>query len=77
MVDSLRVPWVPLYRFPPLSLRAFAMYTAFPRSDSYAPFDCLEGLGGCESGLPSLLPPSFPSLAGSPVFTTEDANTMV
>src|SRR2546428_6457325 len=27
--------------FPTLFLRAFAMYAAFPRSDSYAPFDCL------------------------------------
>src|SRR5712691_6372397 len=30
---ALRVRWLPLYRFPTLSLRAFAMYTAFPRSD--------------------------------------------
>jgi hypothetical protein len=30
---ALRVRWVPLYRFPTLSLRAFAMYAAFPRSD--------------------------------------------
>jgi hypothetical protein len=77
MVYSLRVPWVPLYRFPTLSLRAFAMYAAFPRSDYYAQFDCLEGLGGFGSGLPYLLPPSFTSLAGSPVFTTEDSNKMV
>src|SRR5712691_11693010 len=27
---ALRVRWVPLYRFPTLSLRAFAMYAAFP-----------------------------------------------
>src|SRR5216684_3028936 len=74
---ALRVRWVPLYRFSPLSLRAFAMYTAFPRSDYYALFDCLEGLGGFGSGLPYLLPPSFTSLAGSPVFTTEDSNKMV
>ncbi len=53
------------------------MYAVFPRSDSYAQFDCLEGLGGFGSGLPSLLPPSFTSLSGSPVFTTEDSNTMV
>ena len=38
---ALRVRWVPLYRFPTLSLRAFAMYAAFPRSDYYAQFDCL------------------------------------
>jgi len=31
--------------FPPLSLRAFAMYVAFLHSDYYAPSDCLEGLG--------------------------------
>ena len=31
------------------------MYAAFPRSDYYAQFDCLEGLGGFGSGLPSLL----------------------
>ena len=38
---ALRVRWVPLYCFPTLSLRAFAMCAAFPRSDYYAPFDCL------------------------------------
>lgn len=76
-VVSLRVRWLPLYYFPTLSLRAFAMYAVFPRSDYYAPFDCLEGLGGFGSGLPYLLPPSFTSLAGSPVFTTEDSSKMV
>jgi hypothetical protein len=55
MVYSLRVPWVPLYRFPPLSLGAFAMHMAFPHSDSYAPSDCLEGLGAFGTGLPCLL----------------------
>src|SRR2546426_2293952 len=40
-VVSLRVRWLPLYRFPTLSLRAFAMYAVFPRSDYYAQFDCL------------------------------------
>ncbi len=74
---ALRVRWVPLYCFPTLSLRPFAMYVAFLRSDYYGPFDCLEGLGGFGSGLPYLLPPSFTSLAGSPVFTTEDSNKMV
>ncbi len=73
-VDSLRVRWVPLYCFPTLSLRAFAMYAVFPHSDYYALFDCLEGLGGFGSGLPYLLPPSFTSLAGSPVFPMEDSN---
>jgi hypothetical protein len=37
----VRVPWVPLSRVPPLSLRAFAMYAVFPHSDSDAQFDCL------------------------------------
>src|SRR5215510_7382224 len=32
-VVSLRVRWLPLYRFPTLSLRAFAMGVVFPRSD--------------------------------------------
>ena len=55
MVYSLRVPWVPLYRFPTLSLRAFAMYVAFPHSDYYAQSDCLQGLGDFGTGLPCLL----------------------
>jgi hypothetical protein len=58
-----------LYRFPTLFLRAFAMYVAFPHSDYYAQSDCLEGLGRFGAGLPCLLPLSFASLAGSPVFT--------
>src|SRR6266852_5798535 len=74
---ALRVRWVPVYCFPPLSLRTFAMCAVFPHADYYALFDCLEGLGGFGSGLPYLLPPSFTSLAGSPVFTTEDSNKMV
>ena len=53
---ALRVRWVPLYSFPTLSLRAFAMCAAFLRSDYYAPFDCLQGLGAFGPGLPSLLP---------------------
>ena len=53
---SLRVRWVPLYRFPTLSLRAFAMCTVFPYSDYYAQFDCLQGLGDFGTGLPCLLP---------------------
>src|SRR2546427_11017946 len=55
MVYSLRVPWLPLYRFPTLSLRAFAMYVAFPHSDSSAQSDCLQGLGAFGAGLPCLL----------------------
>ena len=42
---ALRVRWVPVYCFPTLSLRAFAMCAAFPRSDYYAQFDCRQGLG--------------------------------
>ena len=38
---SLRVRWLPLYRFPTLSLRAFALCAVFPHSDYYAQFDCL------------------------------------
>ena len=53
---ALRVRWVPLYCFPTLSLRPFAMYVAFLRSDSYGLFDCLEGLGDFGAGLPCLLP---------------------
>ena len=53
---SLRVRWVPLYCFPTLSLRPFAMYVAFLRSDYYGQFDCLQGLGAFGTGLPYLLP---------------------
>jgi len=74
---ALRVRWVPLYCFPTLSLRPFALYVAFLRSDYYGLFDCLEGLGDFGAGLPCLLPLSFPSLAGSPVFTMEDSNKML
>src|SRR6266487_5913733 len=74
---ALRVRSVPLYCFPTLSLRPFALYVAFLRSDYYGLFDCLEGLGDFGAGLPCLLPLSFPSLAGSPVFTMEDSNKML
>ena len=73
---ALRVRWVPLYCFPTLSLRAFAMCAAFLRSDYYALFDCLQGLGVSYGSPPAYSPPSFTSLAGSPVFTTEDSNKM-
>ena len=53
---ALRVRWVPLYCFPTLSLRPFAMYVAFLRSDYYGQFDCLQGLGAFGTGLPCLLP---------------------
>jgi len=71
---ALRVRWVPLYRFPTLSLRAFAMCAVFPRSDYYAPFDCLQGLGVSYGSPHAYSPPSLTSLAGSPVFTTEDSS---
>src|SRR5437016_5962576 len=44
------------YCCPTLSLRPFAMYVAFLRSDSSGPFDCLQGLGAFGTGLPCLLP---------------------
>ena len=53
---ALRVRWVPVYCFPTLSLRPFAMYVAFLRSDYYGQFDCLQGLGAFGTGLPCLLP---------------------
>ena len=67
-VVSLRVRWLPLYRFPTLSLRAFAMCAVFPHSDYYALFDCLEGLGVSSGSSQSYSPSSFTSLSGSPVF---------
>ena len=58
---ALRVRWVPLYCFPTLPLRPFAVYVAFLRSDYYALFDCLEGFGvSLGSRLPTLHPPSHP-----------------
>ena len=72
-VDSLRVRWVPLYYFPTLSLRPFAMYVAFLRSDYYGQFDCLQGLGVSYGSPHSYSPPSLTFLAGSPVFTVEDS----
>ena len=57
---ALRVRWVPVYCFPTLSLRPFAVYVAFLRSDYYGLFDCLEGLGAFGAGLPYLLPTLLP-----------------
>ena len=58
---ALRVRWVPLYCFPPLPLRPFAMYVAFLRSDYYGLFDCLEDFGvSLGSRLPTVHPPSHP-----------------
>ena len=45
------------------------MYAAFPRSDYYAQFDCLLGLGVSYEFPHSYSPPSLTSLTGSPVFT--------
>ena len=58
-MDSLRVRWVPLYCFPTLSLRAFAMCAVFLRSDYYALFDCLQGLGVSVRVSPAYFPLSF------------------
>ncbi len=49
------------------------MYAAFPRSDSYAQSDCLQGLGLSYEFSHSYSPSSFTSLAGSPVFMNEDS----
>ena len=73
MVYSLRVPWVPLVRFPSPRPRGFATHAAFPHSDYYAPSDCLRPRSFVGVS-PSYFPPSFASLAGSPVFTMEDSN---
>ena len=63
---ALRVRWVPLYCFPTLSLRAFAMYAVFLHSDYYALFDCLEGFG---VSLGSRLPTRLGRLAVTLEFT--------
>ena len=76
-MDSLRVRWVPLYCFPTLSLWPFAVYVAFLRSDYYALFDCLQGLGVFVGVSLTYSPLSFPSLSGSPVFNLEDSNKML
>jgi hypothetical protein len=46
-------------RSPTLYLGAFAMYVVFPHSDSYAPSDCLQGLGPFGTGLPHLRSPGL------------------
>jgi hypothetical protein len=74
---ALRVRWVPLYYFPTLSLRSFAMCVAFLHSDYYDLFDfpmwpwSFVGLSLTYS------PPSLTSTMGSPVFTMEDSNKML
>jgi hypothetical protein len=62
-----------------LRLGAFALslilvYVAFPRSDYYAPSDCLQGFGVFVGVSLAYSPPSLPSLAGSPVFDIEDSS---
>ena len=74
---ALRVRWVPLYCFPTLSLRPFAMYVAFLRSDYYGQFDCLQGLGVSYESPHAYSPPSFTSPSGSPVFRMADSNKMM
>ena len=74
---ALRVRWVPVYCFPTLSLRAFAMYAVFPHSDYYALFDCCRASELSVRVSPAYFPLSFPSLSGSPVFTMEDSNKML
>ena len=58
---ALRVRRVPVYCFQTFSLRSFAMYVAFLRSDYYDQFDCLLGLEvSLGSRLPTLHPPLHP-----------------
>ena len=58
---ALRVRRVPVYCFPTFSLRSFAMYVAFLRSDYYDQFDCLWGLEvSLGSRFPTLHPPLHP-----------------
>ena len=53
------------------------VYVAFPRSDYYAPSDCLLGLGVFVGVSLTYSPPSLTSLAGSPVFVIEDSSGML
>src|SRR5512132_1750729 len=65
---ALRVRWLPVYCFPTLSLRAFAMYVAFLRSDYYALFDFPMWPRSFVGLSLTYFPPSFTSTMGSPVF---------
>jgi hypothetical protein len=65
---ALRVRWLPLYCFPTLSLRSFAMYVAFLRSDYYALFDFPMWPRSFVGLSLTYFPPSFTSTMGSPVF---------
>jgi len=53
------------------------VYVAFPRSDYYAPSDCLQGFGVFVGVSLTYSPPSLPSLAGSPVFVMKDSSGML
>src|SRR5262249_2897284 len=48
-----------------------------PRSDYYAPSDCLLGLGVFVGVSLTYSPPSFASLTGSPVFVMKDSGAML
>src|SRR5215813_11601821 len=65
---ALRVRWVPVYCFPTLTLRPFAMYVAFLRSDYYGLFDFPMWPRSFVGLSLTYFPPSFTSTMGSPVF---------
>ena len=65
---ALRVRWVPLYCFPTLSLRAFAMYAVF-RIRTTMPYLTAWRAWSFVGLSLTYCPPSFTSLPGSPVFT--------
>ena len=50
---------------------------AFPRSDYYAPSDCLQGFGVFVGVSLAYFPLALTSLKQSPVFRMEDANGML
>ena len=65
---ALRVRWVPVYCFPTLSLRPFAVYVAFLRSDYYGLFDFPMWPRSFVGLSLTYFPSSFTSTMGSPVF---------
>ena len=65
---ALRVRWVPLYCLPTLSLRPFAVYVAFLRSDYYGLFDFPMWPRSFVGLSLTYFPSSFTSTMGSPVF---------
>ena len=52
------------------------MYVAFPRSDYYAPSDCLQSLGVFVGVSLPYFPLALTSLKKSPVFSVDDSNGM-